>query len=43
MDSSNIKLGQICWTDLTVDNADELKEFYKKHTRMDRICGKYER
>lgn len=29
METSKIKIGQICWTDLTVDNADELKEFYK--------------
>jgi predicted enzyme related to lactoylglutathione lyase len=24
------RVGAICWTDLTVDNADEIKEFYKE-------------
>ena len=24
------KIGQICWQDLTVDNADEIRQFYSK-------------
>lgn len=30
MEKTNFKVGQIVWSDLTVDNPTELKEFYKE-------------
>ena len=30
MEKPNFKVGQIVWSDLTVDNPTELKEFYKE-------------
>ncbi|MGV0827867.1 VOC family protein [Empedobacter brevis] len=30
MEESKTKLGQVVWADLTVENSDELKDFYKE-------------
>ena len=29
MEENKSTIGQVVWTDLTVENADELKDFYK--------------